>query len=136
MSNEERWPRKLPSFDAADFDVRVLIWAVQAGSHGLLEYRPVHAEFLPQGQEIVLLEILPIIQRVHLFLPALAHRREHADDSTIFHSVGKARTLCDSAESVVVLAGQFHVVGVEHKVGVVRRVLPGPEESVCPGISR
>src|SRR6202042_890360 len=93
---------------------------------------PGHSKFGFETLEIRGLKILPSALCLHFFEPARSQAGNAGGHATIFLIVGERATLGEGAESMIILARQRHVVGIEREQAVDRSVLPNPGKSLQP----
>src|ERR1700733_6224713 len=97
---------------------------------------PGYAEVFSEPLKIRGLKILPSGLGVHFFEPSRSEARDTGGHAAIFFVIGQGTAFGERAESVIILARQGHVVGIEREQAVDRSILPNPGESLQPGILR
>src|SRR6185312_828155 len=126
------------SRDAANSQIVAVILTVQANTgiaRLLVENNPIHAKLLMQPLKIGGLKVTPALQSLYLPLPGFRQNWKHGDCAAVFHIIRQAGTFRDGAKTLNVFRRRLHVLGIEHEVGVVGRVIANPEKCVYPGIA-
>src|SRR5581483_6701996 len=114
----------------------VLIRALKPFHARLLQDDPADAVPFPQSGKIRSLKFLPRSLSLHLFPPFVRDGGKYARHTAILVGISQAAALRCAAESDRILPPQIHIFRIERKYGVGGSVLPYPDESLSPGISR
>src|ERR1700680_2227986 len=89
-----------------------------------------------QSAKILNPKLVPIVLGLHLLKPFFRHGRKHGDGAGVCAPVGKLAALGDVAKAVLSFTSDTHVVGIQSKDLVWRRVVAYPLESLHPRIPR